>query len=883
MDINHCAVGRYSCTASRRVLSNISNPSQSSIRPSIYKRDAPGLENQISSFEGHLPSTSDQDEFVAQPIPNLKFLLDTIDIPQDPPHTVKEEAVKGEGLSDLGPCTSQLPSSTIADSSSFEDARQESNDNLTISFPDAVIVASLYLPQEAAYQKQRAGPPSFLDPQLKMFTITSESLESRATARSMFLPLIQEYPAVACTDQDATDAFTKLRNPPLVEHLNVLTTWKGLSTAQSKDLESWGTAFRISLNEMIFEGLRTHQGGALILQTAYHSCSSPICTSSYAAKKLQVDIDNLIMRMCHIYRKERSTCSGLGDILHSARRFVNTCDCFADASPSEVTNQHSLSGFRSEAHNASVSVWFPGEHYDCDSPSSKLCKVKVIPQLDRIGFVDLEPTVTEGSRFQLKPYIEWSRKTTEKESLSAKTVFTLEPEMSWLRWDDESASFLGEMQYWSLCNSFTIEEFGPALITHGTPNYASPHTLCLLVKATITEPCSQGASFERVIRAKVAIRIPNEMCTIGQEVLDDPISEADEYSDSERGIWDGPVDGQARQTSLSSTSTASDPDSKVAQATEDLVASFDTPVYQLSSSEPATASDLKVSPSKNDFLDRNWEASIDEQVKRLVQPVPSTAPHIKTSHVQNAVSNAGSGTQNDEKDRQVSLSAASTATDREATTNQLQRFKPGRYYLDPFNWARMPTRQPVNPPSDVETQIATGFTETKRLRTIRRAKRTSIRNLLQSTKVEAETLTQASSLSRSEDGAQAGRAYPTPNGSDSGYESGCDVTMQHYDLQARSESPSPLEDRTQAQVVFDLYQETEMRESSNLFSHMKIAVLIEAEKQRWREWKARWTFTGRANSDTEGMLTPATGSEVDADSSSEVEERGSFVEGDLYD
>ncbi|KAI9722953.1 MAG: hypothetical protein M1812_001402 [Candelaria pacifica] len=897
MDNKNRALDRDTRSSSRRVLSNISNPSQaSSLRPSINKYDTPGLENQVSGFEEHFLSLPDRDGFLSQPTPNLK-LLDSIDIPKNLSTTLKEEAVEFDKFIDFGSATSRLSPSTTADSSDFEGAHQESIDSITISFPDAVIVASLHLPQRATHQERRTGPPNFLDLQSKMFSITSQSLEMRATGGNFFMPLIQKHPALACTDQDATDAFTKLRNPELVEHLDVMTFWKDITVAQSIELGYWGDAFKTSLNEMVFKGLRAQQGGAIILQSAYHSCSSISCTGSFAAKKLQISIDDLIVRMCQIYkhRRQRTTWLQLDGIFNSAQRFVNTCDCFIDASPHEVTIQQSLNGFRAGAYNPSVSVWFPGERRDGDTQSSRLCEVEVIPQLDRLGFVDLAPMVIEGSRFQIKPYIEWSRKRREKERLSTQAVFTLEPEMSWLQWDDESASFRGYMPHWSLCNKVTLEELGPAIITHETERYASLHTLCILVKATITDPCSQGASFERVIRAKVAIKVALERCTIGQEVSDDARSDNDRYSTSEADFsdeeWNGPVDEQARQISVSSTTTVTSEDPKVRQSSEDLEnlleqnleGSFDLPVFQLLSSRMNMASDSRVSQSQKDFLDESWDEPIDEHISRILQSATSTTPNLKPPLVQNLVLDTAAEVANNDRARQVSSSEASTATDREASTNHLGRFKPGRHCLNPANNARQPTRQPVNPPGDLKTQRATGFSEMKKLRTIRRAKKISIRNLLGNTKAEVDTLTEASSLSGSEAEAEAGPAYPTPKTSDRGYDSGCDVTIQDCSPPSRSESPSLLEDRTQAQVVFDLYEETEMRESSNLFSHMKVSVLIEAEKQRWREWKARWAIMAPVDSVTDGMLTPESGSEFDVESSSGVVDWAPFDETDLYD
>ncbi len=756
-------------------------------------------------------------------------------------------------------------------------------------------MASLHLPQVSPHQRPRTGRSNLLDPQMRMFTVTSPSLQMRATASGMFLPLIQRYPPVACAGQGCTNAFTRLRNPEILAHLDVSTVWKGLSNAQSKELAYWASAFQKSLKEMVFEGLRAQQGGALILQSPYHSCSSTECTSSFAAKNIRVNINDLVTRMCNVYKNEKPGITSYEPevLFSSAERFVDTCDCFFDASPNDVRVQQILSAFRVNELDPSVSVWFPGERLDFFSQSPRLCQAEVVPQLDRIEFVNLEPMVLEGSDFQLRPCIKWSRKTPEKERLSAMAVFTLGPHMEWLHWDDESASFRGEMQYFCFSSEAALRDYwGSAIIVHDCENdslYASLVTLCITVKATITGHCSQGASFERVLRSRVSIKVALPRCTIGQQLSDHGNSDDDDYWSSDAGFhdegWDGSGDEQARQASSSSTLTGSDPGPTAGQSSEAVEhlldqaveASFEIPVYQFSPSLRATTPDDEASQLARDFLDEAWEEPIDEQVKQMLRSATSAVSERKVSKARATGSKTTFGLADNDMARQVSWSSTSTATDREPNTLQLGRFKTGMQCRNPENMARQPTRQPTGPPSDLEVQKEAGFSETKnsgtpRKFTNRKLQKSLLRHLRKNAKPEVKSPADTPSSSDSED--QEGRpgpAHPSPRvTSESANDNDSAIAMSSCSSSVHSESSSPIDGRTHAQVVFDLYQETEMRESSNLFAHMAISVLIEAEKQRWRDWRARWAMMAPADSVTEGIRTPDSGSEFDFGSSSEA-------------
>ncbi|KAF2646638.1 hypothetical protein P280DRAFT_15590 [Massarina eburnea CBS 473.64] len=326
-----------------------------------------------------------------------------------------------------------------------------------------------------------------------------------------------------------------------VNHLDVISCWKGLSYIQSCEITMWERLHHRALSKQVSEGLRM----TLLRELASSSDNRPFISrlvdtvsSDSKPRFIDIDIDHLVHDMLSLLYMEAGNPGGPDAQLLPAHtwfashanlpamviNFLRTRDCYLHVYPRTYVE---VNLNWTPTHNSSIKI---------------LCEVNWQPPC--IGFPDLPTMLSPGEEYRIKPEYALS-------SLGARLGYTMFPEGTEyqissdtlpFKWDHELCCFRASTP--SFIHSANRDKSGD--IHASARNFLlkfcgtlpSPHPAETLLTGRLTTTFPDNVRFERTSRYKIKLTIiepelPERLPRTTSTFLPDIVSEIASKSPSE--------------------------------------------------------------------------------------------------------------------------------------------------------------------------------------------------------------------------------------------------------------------------------------------------------------------------------------------------------------
>ncbi|TKA61775.1 hypothetical protein B0A49_08768 [Cryomyces minteri] len=260
------------------------------------------------------------------------------------------------------------------------------------------------------------------------------------------------------------------------DHFDLVTTWKGLSIAQARELHFWEKTFETCLETMVEEAVADQLHNSAIAINNLEPVDFCNRVSSFigtlGVKTFTIDLEELMNHMIAHYERELERYTWFnagGNVRTVLKNFLRTEECFH-----QDIFQH-----------PTIHVQF----HTPTTPSTQglFVDAEVLWRPPYITFDDLTTTVSEGSEFRLLPRYREPLQDRARRSFILETEYFIGPHDGWLNWDDELQWFRGILPR-------SLKTMQPRV------DQGCDHIASLQLIAIITKQFGNGVRFERVIR-----------------------------------------------------------------------------------------------------------------------------------------------------------------------------------------------------------------------------------------------------------------------------------------------------------------------------------------------------------------------------------------------
>ncbi|KAK5256738.1 hypothetical protein LTR16_002534 [Cryomyces antarcticus] len=245
------------------------------------------------------------------------------------------------------------------------------------------------------------------------FRLRGVAFPERTNALDVYLPVVKRYSL-----PDSMDATRRI----VFDHFDLVTTWKGLSIGQARELHFWEKTFETCLGAMVEEAVTDQLNSSAIAIDnlepidLYNRVSSFIGT--LGVKTFTVDLEKLMNHMIAHYERERERYTWFnagGNVRTALKNFLRTGECFH-----QDIFQH-----------PTIHVQF----YMPSTPSTQglFIDAEVLWRPPYVTFDDLTTTVSEGSEFRLLPRYREPLQGRAQRSFMLETEYFIGPHDGWLK------------------------------------------------------------------------------------------------------------------------------------------------------------------------------------------------------------------------------------------------------------------------------------------------------------------------------------------------------------------------------------------------------------------------------------------------------------------
>ena len=309
-----------------------------------------------------------------------------------------------------------------------------------------------------------------------------------ASALDLYRPIIRAYPAEQGRAANSMTTFDYLRLRPPVEHIDICTTWKGLSLKEAEILFQLHQLFKESLQDLVADQLH-EQDRKFRQQHPRNPVNDPGSSDTATFySQLIFSRTRLTDSMVRLLQSSREHTGGFERLLPF---YLTSCGYLVDIE-------------RSGAQNTAIDLQF---QYNRSSVPKNPCKLAVEAgwSPDFLTFEQLTILPREGEELQIIPRYN-SNAVFRLEDNHTDLRYSLETPLPWLTWDDQIRGFKGVVPMYSEIRG-TDSRFGKVYRPGRVGPHAIVNQLRIEIKALFTECCKPSLYLERTVRTRLTIRI----------------------------------------------------------------------------------------------------------------------------------------------------------------------------------------------------------------------------------------------------------------------------------------------------------------------------------------------------------------------------------------
>ena len=307
------------------------------------------------------------------------------------------------------------------------------------------------------------------------------------SALSLYRPILRAYPAEGRAASSVT-TLDYLRLRPPVEHIDVCTTWKGLSLQEAELLFLLHQTFKESLQDLIADQLNEQDQ----MFREQHSRSSisgfESSDTTTFCSRLIFSRTRLTESMVRLVQSSREHTRASESLLPF---YLTSCDYLVDIE-------------RSGERNTAIDLLFQYNRSSLPENPSKL-GVEAGWSPDFLTFEQLSILPREGDELKIVPKYN-SNAVFRIDGYPTDLRYSLETPLPWLIWDDQLQGFKGTVPMYSELRG-TDNRFGKTYRPGRVGPHAIVNQLRIEIKALFTECYQSSLYLERCVRTRLTLRV----------------------------------------------------------------------------------------------------------------------------------------------------------------------------------------------------------------------------------------------------------------------------------------------------------------------------------------------------------------------------------------
>lgn len=313
-------------------------------------------------------------------------------------------------------------------------------------------------------------------------------------ASDLYRPVIRAYPSEHCREASSTPNLDFLRFSPPVEHIDVSTTWKGLSMADAQCLFQLGRVFKESLEHLLANLCHEQDRKCKREYSMTHASgqsNSGTPTFLFQACFSRTELISTMIRLLTSSREKPVSFYVIDYHKRLLPFYLASCDYLTDIE---------REGFQ---HTAMDLYMHYGQLATQELPSTIVADTGWCP--DFLTFEELTVLPREGEELRIIPLYN-SHAKTRLENYQRDLRYSLESPLPWLTWHDQIKGFRGIVPMYSEIRG-TEGGFGKVYPGGREGPYAVVNLLRVEIKALLTSYYQPHLRLERSVRVRLTIKV----------------------------------------------------------------------------------------------------------------------------------------------------------------------------------------------------------------------------------------------------------------------------------------------------------------------------------------------------------------------------------------
>ncbi|KAL1956844.1 hypothetical protein VTO42DRAFT_6794 [Malbranchea cinnamomea] len=283
------------------------------------------------------------------------------------------------------------------------------------------------------------------------------------------------------------------RQAPQLDHVDIVKTWKGLSSDKAEELVFWETIFRDVLEDMLHDEVR-------LLDRYSERPGSPyrpgqLNHNDEEVQYFPVNLIGLVASMVRLFRRQGRPylrwLASTGNIFTGVAQFVQTHDCFTYVRPGVEGLSVGLSLKRLESNDI--------------PPELPLAELSWDP--DYLSFDEVDYLTSEGEEFRLRPFYNSPSRAWLSSSFSGDYCVEFRTSSAWLHWNNEERCFSGIVPFFSDPEERSLHTGADIINPHPPDANGGMYALRIVLLATLTDFFPGNVRYEQTVRARITINV----------------------------------------------------------------------------------------------------------------------------------------------------------------------------------------------------------------------------------------------------------------------------------------------------------------------------------------------------------------------------------------
>jgi hypothetical protein len=297
--------------------------------------------------------------------------------------------------------------------------------------------------------------------------------------------------------QSSNCGLDSFRQASLIEHLDICTTWKGLTYQKATELLFWEKTF-VSILESLIQNQVSWLKDENEIPTSPTSANTPSDNGKAVSRSVRVDFSDVVVNMvCHHnkYGRHHTWFASTSNVYSTVARFVRTRECFFGTG-SPMTEKTTGDAWL-DVQLGPEKIYFDSEK--SDPYFENTLEIQWHPNI--ITFHEFDVITQEGHDFVLMPRVCGLTST----DFGPYSTISYDTSASWLKWDPDVNGFRGRVP---LCSELphSSSERVPAS-QPDRPTYSDMETMRIIVTAVVTEFFGTAVRWVRKLRSRVSVKV----------------------------------------------------------------------------------------------------------------------------------------------------------------------------------------------------------------------------------------------------------------------------------------------------------------------------------------------------------------------------------------